>query len=636
MDLINNLTILEYHEVTQTEDDALLLPYAMTKETFEKQILDLKDKGFNFVSADDVLKAKANQTQLPQKAVLLTFNDGYASFYDCVYPFIEQYKIPVVLSVVGQWIDTPMGQSVQVNERKVARDGFLTWEQLRELSASEYVEIASQSYDLNKGVVGNPQGDLQPAAIARIYNPKQKMYEADSQYKQRIVDDLSKNNTCFELHQLPTPRVMVWPFGLYHLKAVAIAEELGMSLSLGQQITGSKTEPNVMSRILVTSDMDINDLLNEISLEAKQIQEYMYTQKIMHVDLDYIYDEDVKQEQANIKELIRRIQKMGITTVYLQAFSDDDANGSASLVYFPNRYLPVRKDLFNHVAWQIFKQTQVRRVYAWMPLLAWELPKSNPIGKHLVETHPTEDGSQHTGYIRLSPFSYKARRVIRGLYDDLGKYTPLNGILFHDDVTLSDYEDISEYALKAYAQAGLPTDIETLRKNPSDLKKWTTFKTTYLDQLALQMVDVLRQYQPNLATARNLYAEVALNSDAQEWYAQSLEKSIELYDFTSIMAMPYMEQATNKDKFYQDILTRVKSYPNGVQKTVMELQAVDWANDSAPISSLELANTVKFLYDEGAVHVGYYPDDAPSGHPNVNKMRDAFAYLDTLYHEKNQ
>ena len=63
------------------------------------------------------------------------------------------------------------------------------------------------------------------------------------------------------------------------------------------------------------------------------------------------------------------------------------------------------------------------------------------------------------GYIRLSPFSADARQTIREIYQDLAKSSSFNGILFHDDVTLSDYEDASPDALKAYAKQGLPTDL---------------------------------------------------------------------------------------------------------------------------------------------------------------------------------
>ena len=99
--------------------------------------------------------------------------------------------------------------------------------------------------------------------------------------------------------------------------------------------------------------------------------------RVMHVDLDYVYDADAGQQRANLGLLLDRMRALGITTVVLQAFSDPDGNGQASALYFPNRHLPVRADLFSHVAWQLHTRALVD-VYAWMPVLAFELPWPAP------------------------------------------------------------------------------------------------------------------------------------------------------------------------------------------------------------------------------------------------------------------
>ena len=58
----------------------------------------------------------------------------------------------------------------------------------------------------------------------------------------------------------------------------------------------------------------------------------------MHIDLDYIYDPDPQQQERNLGHLLDRINAMGVNTVYLQAFSDPDANGSAGI--FPEPSYP--------------------------------------------------------------------------------------------------------------------------------------------------------------------------------------------------------------------------------------------------------------------------------------------------------
>lgn len=619
------LTVIGYHEVTD-DKDALIPQYSVTTAHFEEQVRYLQKNGFHFISVDQLLKAHQGKISLPEKPVLLTVDDGYENFYQNVYPFVKANKVPVVLAVVGSWLEPKPNQMVNFGDEEISRNKILTWAQLKEMSQSGYVEIASHSYNLHRGIIGNPQGNSEPAATTRFYDAKTKTYEGDGAYAKRIYDDLKKNNDLIKAHGIPSPRVMVWPYGRYNLETVRIAKELGMpiTVSLDDGPVYLKKSLGAINRILVEHDMTLNSLSREIEIRDKNRGDNYRPQKIMHVDLDYIYDPDPAQQERNLGNLLDRIQQMHITTVYLQAFSDPDANGSADMVYFPNRYIPVRADLFNRVAWQIQSRTQVTRLYAWMPLLAWELPKSNPVSKDLVVTQqPKNSDHLNMGYIRLSPFSAPARRVIEGLYQDLAKSSTFNGILFHDDTTLSDYEDASSYALKAYASAGLSTNLEQVRNNDAQLEKWTKFKTNYIDNFALQLAGEVRQYQPFLMTARNLYAQVALNPYAENWYAQSLEQSLKRYDFTAIMAMPYMEQAENKDKFYQDIVNRVKSYPNGLHKTVFELQAENWRTNE-PVPSQELGDTIESLYKQGALHVAYYPDDPIKQLPNVDIMRKAF------------
>ena len=619
------LTVIGYHEITNRKN-ALIPEYAVSTTHFKQHIAWLKNNGFHFISMDQLIQANQGQSQLPEKPVLLTVDDGYASFYQNAYPIIKANNIPVVLAVVGSWLEPKEGQNIDFSGKQIQRNEMLSWSELKEMQDSGLVEIANHSYNLHRGILGNPQGNLESAAVTRLYNPQTARYEDDQHYQQRIFDDLKRNNQLLTAHGLKAPRVMVWPYGHYNMQTVNIAKQLGMpiTISLNDGADSAKSSLGQLNRILVEGDMSLTDLAQEIKDRQQNLSDNNRPQKIMHIDLDYIYDQDPVQQERNLDHLLDRIVEVDGNTVYLQAFSDPDANGSADMVYFPNRYLPMRADLFNRVAWQIQSRTQVSRIYAWMPLLAWELPKNNPAAQDRVETQATQDAKHlDMGYHRLSPFSPDARKTIAGIYTDLAKSVPFNGILFHDDATLSDYEDASPEAMQAYASIGLPNDLAKIRSNDADLQKWTAYKTKYLDDFAMQLASDVRQYQPFLLTARNLYAQVALEPYAENWYSQSLEQSLKRYDFTAIMAMPYMEQAPDTNKFYQDLVNRVKKYPNGMKKTVFELQAVNWrTNEKVPTE--EMASTIKSLYQQGVMHVGYYPDDPIQDHPDTTQMRQVF------------
>jgi biofilm PGA synthesis lipoprotein PgaB len=617
------LTILSYHEIAE-RNDALVPEYTVTPTNFVRQMDWLKNNGYHFVSVDDLLAERAGKRPLPDKPVLITFDDGYHSVYTHAFPILKMFKAPAVVALVGAWLDKPDGK-VNFDGKSIPRSDLLSWDEIREMTASGLVEIASHSHSLHEGIPANPQGNLQPAATARRWLADSRRYEDEAAYRRRVTEDLKRNNDLLQQRLGNAPRIIVWPYGRYNAETTAIARKLGLTvgLTLDDGANTRSTPLHALRRILVERTMALWDLNREIESRNANLPDDGRPGKIMHVDLDYIYDPDPAQQEQNLGRLLDRIQALGVNTVYLQAFADPDANGAADAVYFPNRHLPMRADLFNRVSWQIATRTQVKRVYAWMPMLAWELPRNNPAAADTVVTLPRADNNGHLnmGYPRLSPFSARARAVIRDLYQDLARSTPLDGLLFHDDVTLSDYEDASPEALRTYQSWGLPASVAAIHASDDLLGRWTILKINTLDNFAAELAAVVREEQPGIHTARNLYAQVALNPRSEVWYSQSLENSLQNYDYTAIMAMPYMEQAADPTAFLHELVDRVNSFPGAMDKVVFELQSVDWRNHDAPIPTRELADTVKALYGWGVKNVAYYPDNLFINNPDPAVLR---------------
>jgi len=624
--LPTELTVISYHEIADKQN-ALIPQYAVSPTNFVRQMDWLKNNGYHFVTVNQVLAARAGKLPLPERAVLITFDDGYRSVYTSAFPILKLFNAPAVIAVVGSWLEPTSGEVVNFDGRSVSRNEMLSWAQIKEMTDSGLVEVGSHTYGLHDGISANPQGNMEPAVTTRVYSPNSKSYEAEDLYKKRLYTDLKKNNDLLHDHGIRAPRVIAWPYGSYNIEAREIAEKLGMpiGLTLDDGPNTAATPLWSLRRILVESNMQLSDLEHELVIRDKKITDQDRPEKIMHIDLDYIYDADPAQQEKNLGHLLDRIIAMGANTVYLQAFADPDADGSADMVYFPNRHMPMRADLFNRVSWQIRTRTPVKRIFAWMPMLAWNLPASEPAAQDLVVTEQKPNSDHlNMGYHRLSPYSPRARQVIRDIYQDLSRAAPIDGLLFHDDVTLSDYEDGSQFGLAQNKEWGLPAKISDIRKDDDLLDRWTILKINTLDRFANELADLVEIEQPNLLTARNLYAQVVLNPDSETWYAQSLDNSLANYDFTAIMAMPYMEQAADPKAFMQQLIEKVKKHPNAMRKVVFELQTVDWRTDKK-IPSTEIAETIKSLYNAGVQHVAYYPDDSIQDHPDASIIRPVFA-----------
>ena len=105
----DDLIVLCYHDIPK---EIYLDNFGVDQETFVNTIEYFRVHHFHFVSLDDVIQAEHGTKALPSKAILLTFDDAYATYYDFVFPLLQEYQIPSVLAVVSGWLDkTPFGNA---------------------------------------------------------------------------------------------------------------------------------------------------------------------------------------------------------------------------------------------------------------------------------------------------------------------------------------------------------------------------------------------------------------------------------------------------------------------------------------------------------------------------------------------
>ncbi len=610
-----------YHDVRDdVEDDIDIDPLATSTQRLTQHFAWLREHGYRPVSVGDVLAARAGTRELPPRAVLLTFDDGYASFFTRVYPLLKAFNYPAVLALVGSWLDVPADGMVEYGEERVPRSRFLSLAQIREMSASGLVEFASHSYALHRGVQGNPQGNQEPAAATRVYAPGSGAYEDAEAHRARLRADLARNSGFIEAATGKRPRVMVWPYGAYSRIGVQVAADLGMSLNFSlRDGVATLSALDAIPRHLMEGNTSLPALVWMLQRRPDRTPI-----RVAHVDLDYLYDEDAAQMGRNLDVLLERIKSLQINTVYLQAFADPDGDGTASAMYFPNRHLPVRADLFNRVAWQLKTRAGVR-VYAWMPVLAYD-PGGRPAPASLrVQSEPGDDSAANA-YRRLSPFNLRARAMVREIYEDLAAHAHFDGVLYHDDALLSDHEDVNPAALQLYRDVWmLPGSTAAIRADADMARRWARLKTRYLIDFTRELTNAVRNMRPDIRTARNLYASVVTEPESEAWFAQNAEEFATAYDYVAVMAMPYMEAAPDAEEWLRTLAARIG--PATRARTVFELQSRDWRT-GAPVSSAALADHMWVLSEAGARHFGYYPDDFVGGHPDLNLIFPAMSLSD--------
>jgi biofilm PGA synthesis lipoprotein PgaB len=406
---------------------------------------------------------------------------------------------------------------------------------------------------------------------------------------------------------------------VYSAPLVEIATDLGMPITL--TLANGRNSPDslgALNRHLIQANPEVVQLGYDLLYRDKP-----RAVRVAQVDLDYIYDPDPAQQERNLGRLLDRIKALQISHVFLQAFADPDADGGAQAVYFPNRHLPMRADLFNRAFWQLRTRAGVA-VYGWLPVLAYEGPGIDPslrVTQRRDGTVQVDPNSEP----RLSPFSGTARTIIKEIYEDLAASAPLDGILFHDDGRLNEFEDASPAAMNAYREAfGPDFTIESTFNDATLQRRWAAFKTQAIIDFTSELEAAVRHFQPAAKFARNAFSATLLDPTGETYLAQDYAEFLKAYDYVALMAMPYFENAENPSDFFNELIARVAALDGGLAKTIFELQTVDWRT-SKPVPSTELFSTMRWLQAQGIRHIGYYPDDSVEGLPELEELRQGIS-----------
>jgi len=123
-----------------------------------------------------------------------------------------------------------------------------------------------------------------------------------------------------------------------------------------------------------------------------------------------------------------------------------------------------------------------------------------------------------------------------------------------------------------------------------------------------------------------------LKPESEQWLGQNYENFLSHYDYTAVMAMSKMEKVNDANPWLKSLVNKAEKTPNGIKKTIFEIQSYDWAAHQ-PITNATLTEQFSLLLDNGAAHIGYYPDNFIQNHPNLEKVRPyistrSFPYLD--------
>lgn len=244
------LPVIMYHQVLK--DESRTGQYTITPTMLEEDLQTIQSLGYQTVTVAEVLDYIAGRGTLPEHPILLTFDDGYATFYEYVYSLLQQYDQSAVVSIVGKYTDL-----YSYNGDANLSYTHLTWDQLDEMAQSGRVEIANHSYDLHS------YDDSR-------YGVLQNEGESDDDYIALLTGDLTTLNDEIYENLGIYCNIFCYPFGMRDTLSDQTVSTLGFSVILGCQeqvnwITVGQETPLILDRFNRTSDQTVADILATIA-----------------------------------------------------------------------------------------------------------------------------------------------------------------------------------------------------------------------------------------------------------------------------------------------------------------------------------------------------------------------------------
>ncbi len=220
--------VIMYHSILK--DSSLQGKYVVSPDQLENDLKYLSENGYTAVTVSDLISYVENGTPLPEKPVMLTFDDGYYNNYLYAYPLMKKYGFKMVLSVIGKYSDI-FSETSDEN----AYYSHCTWDQLREMELSGFVEVQNHSYDMHSTDNGRN-------------GTKKNSWESIDVYRKVFSGDIMKCQDFLIEKSGITPTAFTYPFGAVSVESVEILKDLGFkaTFSCEEKMNLITRDPNCL------------------------------------------------------------------------------------------------------------------------------------------------------------------------------------------------------------------------------------------------------------------------------------------------------------------------------------------------------------------------------------------------------
>jgi poly-beta-1,6-N-acetyl-D-glucosamine N-deacetylase len=132
----DRVAVLTYNHIAPEES-----AYTISPLMFRKHLQALKDNHYNVFSVEKFIDFLQGKKNIPPNAVVITFDDGYESFYKYRYPEMKKQNITATNFIVVSSINSPFH-----------KPGILNWNQIMEMKKDGF-SFYSHTYNSHSFVI---------------------------------------------------------------------------------------------------------------------------------------------------------------------------------------------------------------------------------------------------------------------------------------------------------------------------------------------------------------------------------------------------------------------------------------------------------------------------------------------------
>ena len=223
-----SVPVLNYHQINDRDENAL----TVHTDQFEAQMKYLADNGFHTITPAEMFDAWENGTKLPDKPVILTFDDGYVDNYRNAYPILGKYGLKGTIFLISDYVST--------------YPNYLTWAQVEEMQESGYIDFESHTLS---------------------------HMQLDSTSPEETWNQLDGSKKALEWHLKKEVNFIAYPCGSYDDDLIKMTKDAGYraAFTVDYGVSSQDENPFVLDRVPIFGCTDHTQLRFKMRLQYSPI-----------------------------------------------------------------------------------------------------------------------------------------------------------------------------------------------------------------------------------------------------------------------------------------------------------------------------------------------------------------------------